>query len=255
MTSNNYNILDIQLLNKKKYIVLFSGLEFSPIEKIVNDLGKDFNAIVLNYLHLGIDENIDLEPLNTRVNDLITKNKNSPQPFFIISKSFPSNKLKIPVDLHINISLNKFAIINLDPGKRADLPDLYVKSLQSNHINKYINFKKDYILDEIINDIFNLIIDDIEKKVYGEKYDKLSHKFYNNNSNSSNKELSNSSKLVFDPKSITQSEKKEIATKNAELEIRNSIDESEESNSYEKEIDDLDEDDILEKEVRLFGSK
>jgi hypothetical protein len=252
MTSNNYNILDIQLLNKKKYIILFSGLEFSPIEKIVNDLAKDFNAIVLNYLHLGIDENINLEPLNTRVNDLISKNKNSPQPFFIIAKSFPSNKLKIPVDLHINISLNKFAIINLDPAKRPDLPDLYIKSLQSNHINKYINLKKDYNLEDIINDIFNLIIDDIEKKVYGDKYNKLSHKFYTDDSNT---DSSIKSKLVFDPNSITQNEKKEIATKNAELEIQNSIDESENSNSYEKEIDDLDEDDILQNEVRLFGSR
>ena len=142
MTSNNQNILDIQLLNKKKYIVLFSGLEFSPVEKIANDLSKDFNAIVLNYLHLNLDDSLD--PLNTRVNDLLKKNE--PQAIFIIAKTFPSDKLKIYSDLHINISLHKFAILNLDPAKRPDLPDLYIKSIQTTDVLN--NFKR-YSLNSI----------------------------------------------------------------------------------------------------------
>ena len=246
MTSNNQNILDIQLLNKKKYIVLFSGLEFSPIEKIVNDLSKDFNSIVLNYLHLNLDDSFD--PLNARVNDLLKKNENSPQPFFIIAKTFPSDKLKFFPDLHIHISLHKFAILNLDPAKRPNLPDLYLKSIQTNRVNRYINLKKEYELNDIIDEAFNLIIDDIEKKIYGDKYESLSHKFFNQQNNTSEH-----SKLVFDPKSITQAEKQNIALEKAEKEIQDSIDDTEDSISAEKKLDD-EEDDILNDEIRILGT-
>ena len=249
MTSNNQNVLDILLLNKKKYIVLFSGLEFSPVEKIVNDLSKDFNAIVLNYLHLNLDDSLD--PLNTRVNDLLKKHENSPQPFFIIAKTFPSDKLKIYSDLHINISLHKFAILNLDPAKRPDLPDLYAKSIQTNRVNRYINLKKDYELNEVINEVFHLIIDDIEKKVYGDKYNTLSHKFFSQSKENDYSEQNNKSKLVFDPNSITPAEKQKIALEKAETEIQDSIDDSEDSVSAEKELDN-EEEDVLSDEIRLF---
>lgn len=248
MTSNNQNVLDILLLNKKKYIVLFSGLEFSPIEKIVTDLSKDFNAIILNYLHLNLDDSLD--PLNTRVNDLLNKNEKMIQPIFIIAKSFPSDKLKIYPDIHINISLHKFAILNLDPAKRADLPDLYAKSIQTNRVNRYINLKKDYELNEVINEVFYLIIDDIEKKVYGDKYNTLSHKFFSQSKQNDYSEQNNKSKLVFDPKSITPAEKQKIALEKAETEIQNSIDDSEDSVSAEKELDN-EEEDVLSDEIRL----
>ena len=242
MTS--FNILDIQLLNKKKYIVLFSGLEFSPIENIVNELSKDFNAIILNFLHLELDDSLDV--INNRINDLLNKKS---QAIFIIAKTFPSNKIKIPIDLHINISLNKNFILNLDPLKRENLPDLYIKSLKENRINKYINLKKDYDLNEIIDEIFYFIIDDLEKKIYGDKYNILSHKFYNNTSS----EKSENSKLVFNPKSLSRDEKNKIATENAEKEIQDSIDNDEDDNTLDTDLEDLD--DILENEVRIFGSR
>ena len=249
MTSNNQNILDILLFNKKKYIVLFSGLEFSPVEKIVTDLSKDFNAIILNYLHLNLDDSLD--PLNTRVNDLLNKNEKMVQPIFIIAKTFPSDKLKIYPDIHFNISLHKFAILNLDPAKRADLPDLYAKSIQTNRVNRYINLKKDYELNEVINEVFHLIIDDIEKKVYGDKYNTLSHKFFSQSKENDYSEQNNKSKLVFDPKSITPTEKQQIALEKAETEIQDSIDDSEDSVSAEKELDN-EEEDVLSDEIRLF---
>ena len=252
MTSNNQNVLDILLLNKKKYIVLFSGLEFSPVEKIVTDLSKDFNAIILNYLHLNLNDSLD--PLNTRVNDLINKNENMTQPIFIIAKSFPSDKLKIYPDIHINISLHKFAILNLDPAKRPDLPDLYAKSIQTNRVNRYINLKKDYELNDIINEVFYLIIDDIEKKVYGDKYESLSHKFFSQSKqNNYSEQPYQPSKLVFDPKSITPAEKQKIALEKAEIDIQDSIDDTEDSISAEKDIDKEEEDDILNDEVRILG--
>jgi hypothetical protein len=254
--NSNTNVLDFLLSTKKKYIILFSGLNFSPIENIVTEIAKDFNAIILNYLHLNLDDNLDV--LNIRVNDLLQKQKNPIQPIFIMSKSFQTDKLKIFPDYHINISLSKTDILTLDPAKRTELPELYTKSLQTNRINKYINIKKDYNLNEILDNIFNLIIDDIEKKVYGDKYNILSYKFYKENSNKNIDIDSNSnepSKLVFNPKSLSPTEQQKIITENAEKEIQDAIDDTEDSISVEKSSDELDEDDILKDEVRIFGSK
>ena len=58
-------------MQKKKYIVLLSGFPFSPIKEIVSELEKDFNAIVLNYLHLDLND--DLTVINNRVSDLLKK--------------------------------------------------------------------------------------------------------------------------------------------------------------------------------------
>jgi hypothetical protein len=254
--NSNTNVLDFLLSTKKKYIILFSGLNFSPVEKIVTEIAKDFNAIILNYLHLTLDDNLDV--LNTRVNELLKKQEILKQPIFIICKSFQTDKLKIFYDYHINISLSKNDILELDPAKRSDLPELYIKSLQTNRINKYINIKKDFNLDYVLNNIFNLIIDDIEKKVYGDKYNKLSSKFYKENSNQNIDTDSNSnepSKLVFDPKSLSPAEQQKIITENAKKEIQNAIDDSEDSISIENSDDELDEDDILQDEVKLFGSR
>jgi hypothetical protein len=236
-----YNVLDVLLMKKKKYIVLFSGLDFSPVEQITNDLAKDFGATVLNFIHLGLTDSLD--PVNTRVNDLLAKSSTDPKPYFIIGKTFPSDKLKIPVDLHLNLSLHPIAIQKLDPLKRPELPQMYTESIKTNRVSRYINLKKEYDIAEVENEIFSLIIDDIEKKVYGDQYEKLS---------SNNKSVSEQSKLSFNPDVPTIQEKKALATTQAEEEIRDSIDSAEDSISAEKDSSD---EDFLSDEVRFLGSQ
>ncbi len=249
--TSEYNVLDVLLMRKKKYIVLFSGLDFSPVEQIANDLSKDFNSTVLNFIHLGLEDSLD--PVNTRVNDLINK---SNKPLFIIGKTFPSSKLKIPVDLHIHISLHQIAILKLDPLKRQDLPAKYVESIKTNRVNKYINLQKEYSLDKIEDEIFNIIVDDIEKKVYGDQYESLGSKSSTstNSSQPTNPtKPTQSSQLVFNPNVPTVKELKEQATKKAEEEIQDSIDNAEDSISAEKELESSS-DDFLSDEVRVLGS-
>lgn len=247
--TSEHNVLDVLLMKKKKYIVLFSGLDFSPVEQIANDLSKDFNSTVLNFIHLGLDDSLD--PINSRVNDLLNKTN---KPLFIIGKTFPSSKLKIPVDLHIHISLHQIAILKLDPLKRQDLPAKYVESIKTNRVNKYINLQKEYLLDKIEDEIFSIIIEDIEKKVYGDQYESLSSKSSNKSQNTPNQtKPTQSSQLTFNPNVPSIKELKEEVTKKAEEEIQESIDSGEDSISAEKELE-TSSDDFLSDEVRVLGS-
>jgi hypothetical protein len=250
--NKEYNILEILLLKKKKYIVLFSGLkvkipdlECSIVEKIVKELYNDFNAIFLyyldfNYLDLNFNDNLNI--INERVKNLLDEKKE--QVLFIIVQSFPTDKLKFHVDFHIHISLSQNLLKKLD--SKPDLYEIYQKEIQKNRVNKYINIKNDYKLDEIINNIFNFIIDDIEKKVYGDQYDKLNHNVFKES-----KESKESSKLVFNPNAISSEEKRENEKKLIEKEIQEQIDEDEINISDE---DEEDMEDVIKDEIRLFGS-
>jgi len=244
-----YNVLDVLLMKKKKYIVLFSGLDFSPVEQITNDLAKDFNATVLNFIHLSLTDSLD--PINTRVNDLLAKSSTDPKPYFIIGKTFPTDKIKVPVDLHFNLSLHPIAIQKLDPLKRPELPQMYTDSIKTNRVSRYINLKKEYDISEVENEIFSLIIDDIEKKVYGDQYEQLSSKSKTGPAQTQSKP-SESSKLSFNPNVPTIQEKKAIATTQAEEEIKDEIDSAEDSISAEKDSSD---EDFLSDEVRVLGSR
>jgi hypothetical protein len=244
MIDSNYNVLDVLLLDKKKYIILFSGLEFSPVVEIANNLAKDLNAIVFNFIHLELNDSI--EPINKRINQQLEKYEMTPKPFFIIAKSFPSNQLNFTYDAHYNISLHPNVIYKLDPLKRSELPQQYTDSIKKNQITRYINVKKDVSNVTYENEIFDLIIDDIEKKVYGNQYNKLSHKFYNS-SEDNNKPII--SKLVSDPNSISLKEQRIIDAKKIDKELSDYIDsEAElESSSYnDEDNDELD-------EVQIFG--
>lgn len=248
--SKEYSVLDIILIQKKKYIVLLSGLPFSPIEKIASELEKDFNATTLNFLHL--DFNDDLSVINNRVSTLLQKSE--PQPIFILAKSFPSSILKLPVDLHLNISLNKTLTMELDPSKTENLYEQYQEIIKTNRVNRYINIKKDYDLNEIILNIFNFIIDDIEKKVYGDKYDNLSSKAKTNtDSNEPYKivQKPNSSKLVSDPNALSYQDKKDNALKTTIDDINSDID----TDYLDELVDKSDDDDVLSDELLKLGSR
>lgn len=247
-----YNILEILLLKKKKYIVLFSGLnllipelECSLVEKIVKELYNDFNAIFLYYLdfkYFDLSFNDNLIVINERVKKLLDEKKE--QVLFIMAQSFPTDKLKFMVDYHIHISLSQNLLNKLD--KTPNLYEKYQIEIKKNRINKYINLKNDYKLDEIINNVFNFIIDDIEKKVYGDQYDKLNHNVYKESDKSEQ-----SSKLVFNPNAISSEEKRENEKKLIETEIQDQIDEDEINVSDEEEED---MEDVINEEIRLFGS-
>lgn len=168
------NVVDV-LLSTKPYIIFFTGLDISNnlnINTIVNELDKIFSdyCIVLDFMHL------DLEDSGNVINERIQEVKKMDNKIILVKSK--SIVISTKPDIHINLSIsNKMA-------KDNDITDEYysnyLKILEKNHINKYFNIKKDFDYDEFINKIFDYIIEDIEKKVYGDKYEKYSHKYFEN---------------------------------------------------------------------------
>lgn len=199
-----YNILDHHLKNNN-YILLLSGLESSPIHTVAKELCIAFNGIVLDFMHLT-----DMAPLNDRINDI--KNQ-----FIVVkSKSFPKDEIKFRVDLHYNVSI-----------KTQDKE--YLDSLKTNYINKYFNFKADTDIDITIDTMFNLIIDDLEKKVYKKDYDTLNHKVFTGEK---------ASRLVSDPKSKSIKEQREEEYKAMESELEEEYTDDDSSDSDEDMLSD-----------------
>jgi hypothetical protein len=69
------NIIDAILMQKKVYNIIISGLAAELITNISKILESDFNAIVLNYNHLELDDNLTV--VNDRVNDILLKKKDN----------------------------------------------------------------------------------------------------------------------------------------------------------------------------------
>jgi len=226
-----YSILDAHLLSNN-YIVLLSGLDCSPISTVTKELCIAFNGTVLDYMHLPF--NSDLKVVNDRVHDLLKQKK---QILFIKAKSFDKKYIKIPVDIHINISISDKQINDLSISTQ------YKEVIKENYIHKYFNFKHDANIDEYIDNIFTYIIDDIEKKLYKDKYQTLSHKFYVEGQGSIDKpESAYNSTLMYDKNSLTADDWNNKAITMADNELKEDLDDS---------ATDEDLDDMLNESVRI----
>lgn len=209
------NVLQ-QLLKYNSYIILLSGLNESPIHTVAKELCISLDGNVLDFMHLS---KTDLQPLNDRVNALISEKK---QVLIIKGLSFDKSLLTINADTHINISIK---IEDVEISKQ------YKETLSTNYINKYFNYKLGSVVDELINNIFNFIIDSIEKKVYKKDYDKLNHKNFNNA-----KPIS--SMLISDPNTISIKDQKQALLEKENMAMDDEI-------SFDKEDSDNDDDDDL----------
>lgn len=198
---NTYSVLDIYRRNNN-YIILLSGLEMSPINQVTKELCEAFDAIVLDYTHLELDS--DLQALNDRVKSLT---KDVGNVLFIKGKSFDKDKIKFRVDLHFNISIpNK--MINNDI-----LSSKYKEKMTTNYVNKYYNYKEETVISEYIDNMFLHIVDDLEKKLYKDKYSKLNHKVYNESDNSEyiDEPVSQPSRLISNPNALSTEQKNDVA--------------------------------------------
>jgi hypothetical protein len=168
MENQNTNIVD-DLLVSKSYIILLSGLEQSPILKVSEDLMTAFStyAIDLDFMHLPFTDKSD--KIQTRISDLLTKN----QIIIVRAQNYNGNmSFKNSHIVRINLSINS-TILN-----DVELLSRYKASLLDSGINKYFNFKTGVTDQDYNNSIYWYIIDDIERRVYGSQYKRLSHKYY-----------------------------------------------------------------------------
>jgi len=184
MENPNKNIVD-DLLISRNYIILISGLNKSPIEQVSSDLVKSFEqyAVNLNFMHLDFTDKTSI--VQDRIKSIITEKT---QIIIIIGQNFDSNMaFKNSHILRINLSVD--ATMIGDDEKATQ----YKNALLVSGINKYFDFKEDTDVQEYINMIYWYIIDDIERRVYGVEYKKLSYKYFVEQSEKeySNNEYSN----------------------------------------------------------------
>lgn len=208
--TSEYNVLQYYLKNNN-YLLLLSGLPESPINTVAKELCIALNGVVLDFMHL---ETTNMKPINERVAKLVL---NKGQVIIIKSQSYNKELMDFFADVHINIS------IKLDDIKKYKQ---YKNELLTNYVNKYFNFKSDTNIDKYIDDIFDFIIKNIEKKVYKNDYDKLSHKNFTNEKQS---------KLVSDPTTKDIKEQKIDALQDAITEINDEID-----NDIDDDVEDSD---------------
>ena len=157
------NILEAYILQKKRLTIVISSLNISLIKEISKNLSQDFGGKVIDLTDHMIVRKIDelnIDNINSKDTDDTIK--------IIICPLYPDGLFNFRINYHINISLNK----NLLEEKSIDhkLIDLNNEISKSIRVNKFLNlhkYKNNKLLED---DIFNIIIELIKKKLDNGKY-------------------------------------------------------------------------------------
>ena len=189
------NIVDAILEKNKKYIIFISGLlwwdEFNTIIEALKTNLK-FDVIYVNQLIpdnklITSTEHINFPVVNEIIKEKLNKDKEdkSYKGYIIVSYSFPPERLDIFSDIHISIQPNSLLQTSLiiDLIKKRNIPrmevDMHIaylsKSWKTNKINKTIIIQPDYIenINKYYTYIFDAIVENINKKLYGEKAENM----------------------------------------------------------------------------------
>ena len=182
------DIVEAILIEKKKYIVLLSGyLWWNVFNDIVEALGKNLNFEII-YIHplvpdtmlITSADHINFPVANELIKKKLTETKKG---LIVVSYTFPPERIEFYPDFHINISTNQILLTSLivelakEKGfKRIDIDNhisYLTKSWKTNKIGKSILFFQDYMnkINDLYSLIFDSIMDNIMKKLYGEKYE------------------------------------------------------------------------------------
>jgi len=154
------NILEKFIEIFKNCIIILSGYEKLHLSEYAKKLSNDFGFELIEFKYP------DFESLNTAV-----KNSNKQSGIIIYGLTFPSDKLEFKANYHISLSANKTLI---DDESQFSIYNQYVKE---NYINKFKNLKLVEFSDDIYEDIYEMCIDFIKKKVYGDKYEEAQKKY------------------------------------------------------------------------------
>lgn len=194
------NIVEAILIDRKKYNILISGFTWwwyfdEIIKTLSSNLGFDviYNTYTTNNKLITSSDHLNFMKLNDDVKSLLDRNKNSGKfnGIIIVSPTFPPEKIEIPVDLHININTDMalLSTITSDYIKEHNITRMVMdthlsylsKSWKSNKISKFIKYGANYLetQDASYELLFETIMDNIMKKVYGEKYDEIKNNVVN----------------------------------------------------------------------------
>lgn len=153
------NILEKFIYIFKKCIIILSGFEKLHLHKYATQLADDFNFELIEFKYP------DFESLNNAI-----KNSKS-NGIIIYGLTFPTDKLQFKPQFHISLSGNKTII---DDESQFSIYNQYVKE---NFVNKFKNIKVAEFNEEVYDDIYNMCIQYVMKKVYGDNYEKAQKKY------------------------------------------------------------------------------
>jgi hypothetical protein len=187
------NIVETILEKKKKYIILISSyLWWSDLKPIVDALANNLqfeviyvNQLVPDTMLITSSDQINFPVLNELIKEKLDKDKYNGinRGYIIVGYSFPPERLDFYPDININITANQVFITSLIVKLMNDIKinrlkvdehlSYLTKSWKSNNIARNIQFPPNYAekINELYGMIFDTIMDNIMKKVYGEKYE------------------------------------------------------------------------------------
>ena len=148
------NVIEKFIEKYKKCIILLSGFEKLHLEEYAKLLAENFNFELIKF------DYPDFELLNNQVSKSSTG-------LVIYGLTFPSDQIKFKAIYHISLAGNRTLI---DDDSKFNI---YQENVKKNIVNKFKNIKDIEYHDDVYLDIFNLIIDVVEKKVYQDRYEEV----------------------------------------------------------------------------------
>jgi len=153
------NVVEKYLEKFNQCIILLSGFEQLHLTEYAKTLAENLNFELIKFDH----ENYNI--LNNEVNKYAKKG------VVAYGLSFEKDKLNFKTTYHISLSGPK-SLINDDKKYQT-----YTDNIKNSFINKFKNIKDLDYHDEIYEDIFNICIDVIMKKVYGDRYEEVQKEY------------------------------------------------------------------------------
>ncbi len=147
------NVVEKFLEKFNQCIILLSGFEQLQLPEYAKNLAENFN------FHLVKFDYPDYISLNNEVTQYAKTG------VIAYGITFEKDKLNFKTNYHISLSGPK-SLINDD-----EKYNFYTEHTKVNFINKFKNLKSIEYTDDVYDDIFNLCIDMIMRKVYGDRYE------------------------------------------------------------------------------------
>ena len=153
------NVVEKFLEKFNQCIILLSGFEQLQLSEYAKNLADNFNfnIVKFNYPNYNI------------LNDEVIKK--SSKGVIVYGLTFEKDKLNFKTNYHISLSSHK-SIINDDEKYK-----IYTEHVKDNFINKFKNVKTIEYDNNTYDDIFNLCIDMIMRRVYGDRYEEAQKKY------------------------------------------------------------------------------
>ena len=158
------NVIEKFLEKFHQCIILLSGFDKLHLNEYAKNLADNLNFELISFDYPNFDK------LNSEVNTAIN-DKQSKHGFVIYGLSFPNEFLKFKPNIHISVSGSKALVDNDEKF------NIYTENIKKNIINKFKNIKDLDYHDQIYEDIFNLCIDMIMKRVYGDRYEEVQKEY------------------------------------------------------------------------------